>query len=123
MVVLFNFEKLTVLYDLIIEHLAPETLSCWFNCFSTPVEDQDPRRMWFYINYFKNLIFRKFNDQTTSSFQNSSCLNLLRPMNQFEWRIPNAWPDMYELFRDKMDHPYKVVRDKITRYLLVAKYS
>lgn len=76
-------------------------------------EDQDPRRMFFYINYLKDLIITKLDEEQSSTFQRSSCLYLVKSINQFEWRIPKIWTELYDALIKKMNNPYKVIREKL----------
>lgn len=110
--------QLERLFNLIIENITPETLSFWFNSFSTSMEDQDPRRMAFYINYFKNLAINKLsNDDSASSFQCSASLHLLKALNQCEWRIPTIRNEIFNGLMTKMDHTYKTVRERLAGIL------
>jgi hypothetical protein len=90
-------------------------------------EDQDPRRLTFYINYFMDLTRRFFTNKQVStdtesskfsSFQQTSCLHLLNALGQCEWKAPEFWSCLFETFLSNMNHPYKSVREKIA---LVSK--
>jgi proteasome activator subunit 4 len=109
--------QLKTTFDLIVDNVTQETLLFWYSSFSTAMEDQDPRRMHFYIDYFKKLVEKKLNDDQnkTSSFQNAACLSLMHGIKQFEWRIPEVWFELNLLFESKMNHSYKVVREKIAK--------
>jgi hypothetical protein len=90
-------------------------------------EDQDPRRLTFYLNYFLDLTHRLFinnvenNDKflehesarSVSSFQQTNCLHLLKAMRQCEWKAPQFWSSLLEKFLSNMSHPYKAVREKV----------
>jgi hypothetical protein len=69
--------------------------------------------MFFYINYLKDLVIRKLDEEQSSTFQRSSCLYLLKAINQFEWRIPKIWTEIYNVMLNKMNNPYKVIREKM----------
>jgi hypothetical protein len=73
--------------------------------------------MVFYINYLKDLVIRKLDEEQSSSFQRSSCLYLIKAINQFEWRIPRIWTELYSSFIPKMSNPYKAVREKLANCL------
>ena len=80
--------------------------------------------MTFYLNYLNELTKRVFglNDSiqqkdveslaSASSFQQSSCLQLLSALSQMEWRIPAFWSNMLDIFLSNMTHPYKAIREK-----------
>jgi hypothetical protein len=78
--------------------------------------------MSFYLNYFNDLankIFGSLNKETenesnsaTTSFKQSSCLQLLSALSQQEWRIPVFWSNLFEIFMNNMNHPYKAIREK-----------
>lgn len=112
---------LKVILDLAIENITTENIKLWSNSFSTCFEDQDPRRMTFYLKYFTELTVKIFgaNQQeitddanSTSSFQQSSCLQLLSSLNQLEWRVPMFWSNLFDMFLNNMSHPYKAIREK-----------
>lgn len=103
------------------------TLNKYFN-FNLKKEDQDPRRLTFYINYFLELTHRLFSTdhfdnnghlldhestKSISSFQQTSCLHLLKAMHQCEWKSPQFWSNLFETFLSNMSHPYKAVREKV----------
>ena len=69
-------------------------------------------RIYFYINYLKDLVVRKLDEEQSSTFQRSSCLYLIKAINQFEWRIPKIWTELYNALKQKMNSPYKVIREK-----------
>lgn len=121
------------LLDKIVDNMSTDTVKLWYNCFSNSFEDQDPRRLCFYLNYFAQLTTRMFaveskeeatptvantNDSTTSvstgtsSFQQSSTLQFLLAFNQFEWKIPQFWNSLIDVFMRNMSHPYKSIREK-----------
>ena len=86
--------------------------------------------MTFYLNYLNELTKRVFGLTTNvstksihqqqdsealasaSSFQQSSCLQLLSSLSQMEWRIPTFWTNMMDIFLSNMTHPYKAIREK-----------
>ncbi|RNA03229.1 proteasome activator complex subunit 4B-like [Brachionus plicatilis] len=116
------WSDLESVFNLLIENVTSENLSLWKSCFSNAYEDQDPRRLTFYLNYFKNLAFRILpnSDQdasesssTSTSFQQTSCLQFLIAFSQVEWRAPEFWASLIDLFLNNMSHPYKSVREKI----------
>jgi hypothetical protein len=87
--------------------------------------------MTFYLNYFIDLAKKIFgtssehleqlsnkNDANiaASSFQQSSCLQLLACLNQQEWRIPLLWSSLLDIFSNNMTHPYKAIREKNSSY-------
>lgn len=144
----WKFEQLKELWsetkpilDLIVENMTTETLKLWTSCFSNAFEDQDPRRLTFYINYFSELvrrvIFKKDNENdndfvvvnegsssSPTSFQQASCLNLIATLSQEEWRAQLLWSSLIDLFQANMTHPYKSIREKIARYdLSTPSYS
>ena len=108
--------ELKILFDLVMDNLSCETINLWIECFSLGFVDKDPRRMTFYLNYFKNLIFDTFNDlnrqktekKYASSLKQTNRLQLLACMNQFEWRIPLFWDYLTQSLFENMDHPNKV---------------
>jgi hypothetical protein len=78
-------------------------------------EDQDPRRMSFYITYLKELAFKKLLENQSSSFQRTSSLHFLKAMNQFEWRLPSVFSQLHTMLLIQMNHPYKAVREKVAK--------
>ena len=114
------WSDLESVFNLLIENVTSENLSLWKSCFSNAYEDQDPRRLTFYLNYFKKLAFKILpnNDQDASeisstSFQQTSCLQFLIAFSQLEWRAPEFWASLIDLFLSNVSHPYKSVREKI----------
>ena len=111
------WSKLKVIFDQVIDNLTSENLKLYYNCFSTAFEDQDPRRMTFYINYFVDLTLKMFDNSNDNnkytSFQQTSCLHILISFGQFEWRIQSFWHKLMNLFMKQMDHTYKTIREKI----------
>ena len=123
--------NLKPLLDSLMENLTTETLKLWFTCFSNAFEDQDPRRLTFYLNYFgelaRKMLFRGKEDKddfvivnsavvdaaSPSSFQQTSCLNLLGAFSQLEWRAQLFWSNLADLLQANMSHPYKAIREKI----------
>lgn len=124
--------KLKAIFDLIIENMTNETLGLWYSCFSKISEDQDPRRLTFYLNYFQNLIKKTFakssesggssddSQNNVSSFQQSSCLYLMTAFSQFEWRAPTIWSNLFDIFMSNMSHPYKTIREKNATCLVLS---
>jgi proteasome activator subunit 4 len=120
------WSKLKPLFDLVIENISNQNLKLWYNCFSTAYEDQDPRRLTFYINYFMELTQRFFpiKDETSAmsvensesskatSFQQTSCLHLLNAIGQCEWKASDFWTGLFDTFISNMNHSYKSVREK-----------
>jgi hypothetical protein len=114
--------ELKQVLDLAVENITNENINLWVNCFSVAFEDQDPRRMTFYLQYFTDLTLRIFGKEdasqeteteaSTSSFQQTSCLQLLASLNQLEWRIPSFWSGLFEVFTNNLGHPYKAIREK-----------
>ena len=116
------------LFDSVIENITTETLKLWFSCFSNAFEDQDPRRLTFYMNYFGDLVrkmlFKNKEDNdfviinptdpaNPSSFQQTTCLSLVAALSQLEWRAQLFWSNLVDLFQANMNHPYKAIREKI----------
>ena len=118
------WKELKQILDLAMENITNENINLWVNCFSVAFEDQDPRRMTFYLQYFTGLTMKIFkggkeeaeveaeSDASTSSFQQTSCLQLLAALNQLEWRIPRFWSDLFDVFTSNLSHPYKAIREK-----------
>lgn len=119
------WSKLKRLFDLMVENVTTENIKLWSSCFSNAYEDQDPRRLTFYMEYFKDLAFRMLRMETNdsigsdsssssaSSFQQSSCLQFLVAFSQLEWKAPLFWSNLVDLFLANMTHPYKSIREKI----------
>jgi proteasome activator subunit 4 len=120
------WSALKPMLDLAMENMTTETLKLWFSCFSNAFEDQDPRRMTFYMNYFNDLVKKMLpkkedNDfvivntdpSNPTSFQQASCLNLVAGLSQLEWRAQRFWANLVEVLQVNMNHPYKTIREKI----------
>ncbi|CAF0997060.1 unnamed protein product [Brachionus calyciflorus] len=113
------WNKLNELFDLIVEKITSDTLEIWTDCFSNSFEDQDPRRMTFYLNYLKDGLNRVLNElscldtRTKPSFKLTNFLQLLTSLSQFEWKIPNFWNDIIQRLTDFMGHTNKLVREII----------
>lgn len=120
------WSRLRPILDKIVENMSTDNVKLWYNCFSNSFEDQDPRRLVFYLNYFIQLTIRMFastNSDTTaettasmSSFQQASTLQFLLAFNQFEWKIPGFWNSLIDVFMLNMSHPYKSIREKNASY-------
>lgn len=112
------WKRLKIILDLVMENVTTETVKLWTVCFSTVSEDQDPRRMTFYLNYFSDFAKKLFKPNEcgevgATSFQQSSFLQLIgSSLNQMEWRIPSFWSDLLNIFLANMSHPYKAIREK-----------
>lgn len=122
----FTWAKLKPLFDAVIENVSNETLKLWYGCFSAASEDQDPRRLAFYLNYFSDLIRRVFERKVdreggSTSFQQSSCLYLAYAFSQLEWRAEQLWSGMQEILRTNLTHPYKAVRERIANCLVLLE--
>ncbi len=112
------WSELKAILDLVMENITTENIKLWASCFSTSFEDQDPRRMTFYLKYFTDLTTKVFGpagvkqDSSITSFQQTSYLQLISALNQFEWRIPTFWSNLFDMFLNNMSHPYKAIREK-----------
>jgi proteasome activator subunit 4 len=121
--------KVRPILDKLVENMSTDNVKLWYNCFSNSFEDQDPRRLVFYINYFSQLTMKMFNankpDESVAtavadtapiqnSFQQASCLQFLLAFNQFEWKVQSFWNGLADLFMANMNHPYKSIREKIS---------
>lgn len=117
------WSRLRPLLDKIVDNMSTDNVKLWYNCFSNSFEDQDPRRLVFFLNYFVQLTVRMFASTTTSdattettvsmsSFQQASTLQFLLALNQFEWKIPEFWRSIIDVFLLNMSHPYKSIREK-----------
>lgn len=130
------WQRLRPLLDKLIDNISTDNVKLWYNCFSNSFEDQDPRRLVFYINFFTQLTLRMFSStslspslssssspsspssssdvqqQQISSIQQASCLQFLSALNQFEWKIPKFWNGVVDLLMSNMSHPYKSIREK-----------
>jgi hypothetical protein len=131
--------KLKVILDLAISNISTETLEIWTDCFSKSFvkfyllklifqsiklsfeikEDQDPRRMIFYLNYYKDLMFQVYRELDSSnsenkhksSFQQVNTLQLFSTFNQFEWKIPKFWSNLLDLFQNNFGSNFKLIRE------------
>lgn len=123
------WQRLKPLLDKLIDNISTDNVKLWYNCFSNSFEDQDPRRLVFYINFFTQLTLRMFSSSTSttlssspstdvqqqqqiSSIQQASCLQFISAFNQFEWKVPKFWNSVVDLFMANMNHPYKSIREK-----------
>lgn len=116
------WSQLEKVFDILVENVTNENLNLWKSCFSNAYEDQDPRRLTFYMNYFKSLAFKMLpnkedaeSQQTATSnlFQQTSCLQFLISFSQLEWRAPDFWSNLIDLLLTNMSHPFKSVREKV----------
>jgi proteasome activator subunit 4 len=125
--------NLKPIFDLMFENITSETQKLWFTCFSNAFEDQDPRRLTFYMNYLSDLVKKIFfkkedggddfviveqqqqqqQQNLPTSFQQASCLNLVSALSQTEWRSQAFWASLIDLLMANMNHPYKTIREKI----------
>jgi hypothetical protein len=82
-------------------------------------EDQDPRRMTFYLNYFKDQMTKVFKELESlnlenkhkSSFQQVNTLQLFTTFSQFEWRIQRFWSNLLILIQNNLGNNYKLIRE------------
>lgn len=94
-------------------------------------EDQDPRRMTFYLNYFQEvflsvLVDLKLNsieNPKKSSFESTNTLQLLSAFTQFEWRIPLFWAKLSTPLQENMSSTNKTVREIVPACLAYATKS
>ncbi|RMZ98657.1 proteasome activator complex subunit 4B-like [Brachionus plicatilis] len=111
--------QLESLFDLIVEHMTKDTIDIWTECFSNSFEDQDPRRMTFYLNYFKSGFVKILNElnvmdvKTRPAFKMTNFMQLLTSLSQFEWRIAEFWNDLIEDITYLMGHSNKLIREII----------
>lgn len=113
------WSQLEDLFDLIVENITKETIDIWTECFSNSFEDQDPRRMTFYLNYFKDGLVKILNElslmdlKTKPAFKMINFMQLLTSLSQFEWRICEFWNDIIEDLIHFMGHSNKLIREII----------
>ncbi|CAF0770306.1 unnamed protein product [Brachionus calyciflorus] len=117
------WSQMEKIFNLLMDNVSSDNLSLWKSCFSNSYEDQDPRRLTFYMNYFKNLALRILpknsnfgsmdESSSATSFQQTSCLQFLIAFSQLEWRAPDFWSSLIDLLLNNMNHPYKTVREKV----------
>ncbi len=114
--------QLKIIFDIVVTNLSTVNLDMWIQCLSTSFEDQDPRRMTFYLNYFQELFLNNLMDlnlvslddnSQKSSFEATSVLRLMSAFSQFEWRIPTFWASLLPALQQNMSSPNKLVRDVI----------
>jgi hypothetical protein len=118
------WSKLKPIFNKIFDTISNESLPLWLKCFSTAFEDQDPRRMTFYFNYFVELFEQVFADlaqneklnvkQTSSTLKQSCILSFLSSFAQFEWRIPKFWSKFLGLSLDCIEFCPKNVRETLS---------
>jgi len=123
--------ELKKILDIVVKNLSTVSLGMWIQCLSTSFEDQDPRRMTFYLNYFQELFLNTLMDlklvsmdsnSQKSSFEATSVLQLISAFSQFEWRIPTFWASLLPALQQNMSSANKLVRDILPTCLsLVTK--
>ncbi|CAF1347445.1 unnamed protein product [Rotaria sordida] len=80
-------------------------------------ENKDPRRMYRPIQFLRALI----NNQTSvNTLNEASRWYLIQQLDIFEWRIPSIWYSINEHVKKKLDHPFKVVRDRMVIILSLS---
>ena len=75
-------------------------------------ENQDPRRMYRLIDFFRTLINIK---ATSNAFNEIAHWSLIRNLSEFGWRIPSLLHEISEHAKVLLDHPYKDLREKIAK--------
>lgn len=112
------WKNLKSILDLVMKNITAETLFIWVQCFSTCFEDQDPRRMTFYLNYFQALFLNALNSLKTnsleskaSSFEHLNALQLMSALGEFEWRIPKFWSSLLIPIQENMGNNNKLLRE------------
>lgn len=112
------WKNLKPILDLAIKNITAETLFIWVQGFSTCFEDQDPRRMTFYLNYFQALFLKALSslrnntaESKASSFEHLNALQLMSALGEFEWRIPKFWSSLLVPLQENMGNTNKFLRE------------
>ncbi|CAF1351883.1 unnamed protein product [Rotaria sordida] len=104
------WEHLTTFLNEVCINLSSNTFLYWGSCFKYAMENKDPRRMYRPIQFLRALI----NNQTSVNTLNEvSRWYLIQQLDIFEWRIPSIWYSINEHVKKQLDHPFKVVRDRM----------
>ncbi|CAF4677009.1 unnamed protein product, partial [Rotaria magnacalcarata] len=72
--------------------------------------DTDPRRMFQPINFISTLINC---DTVGNTFNEASRWYLVQSLRVLQWRIPSIWYLIYEQAKELLDHPSKLMRERI----------
>ncbi|CAF1068100.1 unnamed protein product [Rotaria sordida] len=111
------WEHLTTFLNEVCINLSSNTFLYWGSCFKYAMENKDPRRMYRPIQFLRALI----NNQTSvNTLNEASRWYLIQQLDIFEWRIPSIWYSINEHVKKKLDHPFKVVRDRMVIILSLS---
>ncbi|CAF1185021.1 unnamed protein product [Rotaria sordida] len=111
------WEHLTTFLNEVCINLSSNTFLYWGSCFKYAMENKDPRRMYRPIQFLRALI----NNQTSVNTLNEvSRWYLIQQLDIFEWRIPSIWYSINEHVKKQLDHPFKVVRDRMVIILSLS---
>ncbi|CAF1592529.1 unnamed protein product, partial [Adineta steineri] len=72
--------------------------------------NKDPRRMFRVIHFLCTLINAK---STSNTFNESARWCLIRNLDEFQWRIPSVWCEVYKHIAELLDHSSLSVRTRI----------
>ncbi|CAM2708912.1 unnamed protein product [Rotaria socialis] len=111
------WQKLTPLLTEVTNNLNNETYFHWGSCFRYCLNDTDPRRMFQPINFISTLI----NCETVgNTFNEASRWYLVQSLGVLQWRIPSIWYLIYERAEELLDHPSKLMRERIATILSIS---
>ena len=112
------WKSLKPILSLAIKNITTETLTIWEQAFSTAFQDQDPRRMTFYLNYFQELFLKSLGslkansmESKASSFEHTNILQLMSTFGEYEWRIPKFWSALIVPIQENMSTTNKLFRE------------
>ncbi|CAF2108179.1 unnamed protein product [Rotaria magnacalcarata] len=111
------WQKLTPLLTEVTNNLNNETYSHWGSCFRYCLNDTDPRRMFQPINFISTLINC---DTVGNTFNEASRWYLVQSLRVLQWRIPSIWYLIYEQAKELLDHPSKLMRERIATLLSIS---
>ncbi|UJR24623.1 hypothetical protein I4U23_005997 [Adineta vaga] len=88
-----------------------ETRSYWDSCCIYSMRNQDPRRMYHFIDFLKTLM--------NTSVETSRWL-LYRNLYEFGWRIPSIWCEINKQTKTLIDYSSSDIRERVATLLALS---
>uniref|UniRef100_H2Z3X1 Proteasome activator complex subunit 4 C-terminal domain-containing protein n=1 Tax=Ciona savignyi TaxID=51511 RepID=H2Z3X1_CIOSA len=93
-----------------VSNISPETMRDWDKAFANMVQNRDPRRIHWLLEFMVN----EPSNASTSALVESSKLYVLQGgIHQQEWRVPKLLNKILTLVEPMVGHPYKSLRNRI----------
>ncbi|XP_002119300.2 proteasome activator complex subunit 4 [Ciona intestinalis] len=93
-----------------VANISPETMRDWDKAFANMVQNRDPRRIHWLIDF---LVSEPAQASTSALVESSKLYVLQGGIHQQEWRVPQLLQKILSLVEPMIGHPYKSLRNRI----------